>query len=201
MKRLFSICALIMTGCVNVLPNPSTPPTVLSLEGSSPPPLTSHPRPFVVMIERPSSSQWLDSKRLSIHYMKNQLPVQDYIAAYEWPQRLPDVLHGLVADDLRHHQLFKGVVLPNDIMPHDQVLLMTIHAWDIMKGDDRPFLKASLTLTLSASPSRSLIKQQVITHTIPLQDLTPAYLGKAYQKMALWMLEKVKEFLKKEEGS
>jgi cholesterol transport system auxiliary component len=194
MSRCILVLSLFLTGCVSLLPDPGPPPHQVFLSLSTTPVKTKTIKPHTLGVERPQAMGDLASKKLRIIHTKNDCPVSDIIEGYEWQEKLPDLLQGVLVADIDSRKIFKGVSRAGEGVKEDWMLLSDIRYFEV-GCICQPYVKIEVAFKVVTSPDHALLAHRVFRTQSTLECLTMPDIMDAYSEgmekilcqLALWL--------------
>jgi len=186
--------SILLTGCIQLLPDAKDPPKKVFLT----PKISTHAqykqRPLILSILRPHSSSDLASTRLRIIHPCNELPIGDVIAGFEWEEKLPELLQGYLVQSLEGSQLFKGVINGNDHIKANWLLTTEIRHFDVV-NICAPYVVIELEFKVVSLPLHSLVSQRVFRYKQPLNCLSLSNILSAYSELVEMLLRDLEKWL------
>lgn len=156
--------------CVNLLPDPGTPPQRLFLDPPLEISLPSTPSGMTVAVALPSAPLSLDSVRILLKKPQGILERGDYIANVEWMERLPLMVQRHLIYTLEASKRFIAVGAQTDLFKHTFLLETDIRHFNIVLASPTPYAEVVFSLKLLQLPAREVAWQKTLQAKAPIMD-------------------------------
>lgn len=169
----------VLSGCVSLLPEPSTPPKEFTLGCSkrdiSP---SKKQKPFVVKITKTIAAAPLQAQQILILSEKEDFLESDYLADAIWHEPLADLVQCRLIEELRTRQLFKGVGHNHEAFRPNLLYLPALHHFEIVKASSGQH-KAIVVLSIRevAFEDRRLKRERVFQDERPVPSSLDGFIS------------------------
>ena len=140
-----------------------------------------------LVIDRPSTRDEYDSKRIPVMLGKNHL---SYYSGASWASPFPDQLRDFLIDAYTQSDMFSSVDEQDDSDTSSYSLLITIHEATVTQLD-APVVKLRLSGTLRQSESGRVISRFNIKESVPAAENNMAEIVDAYDEAAANAAQKI----------
>lgn len=194
MKALIAAsAALLLGGCISILPDAPPPPNVYTLRVGDVQPAGGAPKPLVVTVSAPAA-QRLASGSDIVWRTGAEMAVMDRVA---WDDSAPDLLQMMLAETIDRRGAFKGVARGGSGVRGDIEVRWDVLAFEVVEdgGLEAVF---NATVRLVDSRSRAIVETKRFETRAPIASrsgkLAAAALEKAAREACLqiadWAAEK-----------
>lgn len=134
-RFLLLALASALSGCVSLLPKPSTPPQEFTLgylkrDVSQ----SKKQKPLVLKITKTTAATPLQAQQILILSEKEDFLESNYLADAIWHEPLADLIQCRLIEELRARHLFKGVGHDHEAFRPDLLYLPALHHFEIVKS-------------------------------------------------------------------
>lgn len=180
MKALIAAsAALLLGGCISILPDAPPPPNVYTLRVGDVAPASGTPKPLVVTVSAPAA-QRLASGSDIVWRTGPEMAVMDAVA---WDDSAPDLLQMMLAETLDRRGAFKGAARSGSGVRGDVDVRWDILAFEVVEDGS---LEAvfSATVRLVESRSRVVIETKRFETRTPIASRSGRLAAAALEKAA-----------------
>jgi cholesterol transport system auxiliary component len=159
---LFLVPALMLGGCIKLLPDPPPAPRIYVLEAGDVQRAEGAPVDAVLTVSDPIGSRTIMGADV-VWRTGDQMA---YIAQTAWPSHADDLLQTVLIDTISRQGRFRAVVRPSEATGNYEIR-WTVMNFEITEGDMKAHFTAQANLV---APGRRILASELITAEAPVAD-------------------------------
>ncbi len=195
-------CIFVLTGCVNLLPDPGSAPLRLDLKPIDLPEASkiSAEKPAFLKINIPTSNESLDSLKINVTRNENEIIVADHLANVEWKDHLPLLVQQKMLQLIQGTGRFQTLGLQTEKFKATHLLQLHIQHFGMVLKDqeDHAYIEIMATIILQMD-HKPLHQKTFKIHTPALENSLTGFLktlDKGFQdfqqEFAKWIMSDIK---------
>jgi ABC-type uncharacterized transport system auxiliary subunit len=167
-SSLTCVLALLLAGCVKLLPDAAPAPLRVDLTPLAYPASTAQTKAGAIKIYLPTCSETLDSFRIGISSRDNAITIFDYLADVEWKDRLPMLVQNRITQLVERSGYFQAVGTQNEKFNAAYLLQTYIHRFEISQQDNITYACIEVVGTLIRRYDHTVLQQKAFNIQVPL---------------------------------
>jgi len=163
--------AWLLVGCIQVIPEPVSPPQLIKLSPQVSIDNTLPKRKWQLSVEEPSANQMLDSTRIVIKTTsESTLPHWEYVKGRGWIERLPRMIQEDIIEHLIESEKIAGVGRADQSFSPDYVLLITVYDFQIEQNPTPPSqIHLRLLAQLQSTKTQKLVASKIFQENMAVE--------------------------------